>query len=72
MLAVPRLRLAVPRESGRVIYSGVLVILLANDAGLQLGLNFAGRVPVVAKNGLDRRFLGDYSSISPNAFFGNL
>ncbi len=34
---------------------GVLVILLANDAGLQLGWKFANRVSAsaVAKNGLD-------------------
>ncbi len=51
---------------------GVLVILLANDAGFQLGWNFASRVSVVAKNGLDQRFLGDYSLISPNEVFGNL
>ncbi len=51
---------------------GVLVILLANDAGLQFGWNFAGRVLVVAKNCLDRCFLGVYSLIFPNEFLGNL
>ena len=43
---------------------GVLVILLANYAGIQLGWKFASRVSAVIKNGLD-------SLIFPNELFGN-
>ena len=50
---------------------GVLVVLLANYARIQLGWKFASRVSAVAKNGLDCRFLGEYSLIFPNELFGN-